>query len=225
MGRRYAQSIGAQVRKGAKAELAFYVGTTTKTVERNGEEQDQTIPFLKAYSVFNCDEIDNLPPHFAAPVVQAVLADDERMPTVDTFIAMTGATVLHGGGRAFYRPSADEIRLPEFGSFDSASAYYGTALHELAHWSGAEKRLDRTKGKLFGDPDYAFEELVAELGAAFLCADLGVSSEPREDHASYLAGWLKALKADERAIFRAASFAEKAATFLHGFQVQDQVAA
>ena len=220
-----ASELGAQVRKGSKSEYAFYVGAITRTEERNGEEVDRTIPFMKAYCVFNTDEIDGLPAQYA--VAPAVVQIDEtaRVATCDTWIALTGARIVHGGGRAFYHRLTDHIHLPEFSGFDSASKYYGTAFHEMAHWTGSEKRLDRTKGKVFGDPEYAFEELVAELSAAYLCADHGLDAEPREDHAAYIGSWLKALKADNRNIFRAASYAEKAAGFLHGFQVQEEMAA
>jgi antirestriction protein ArdC len=214
-----AQELGGHVRKGAKSELAFYVGTVTREVETAaGETDEKTIPFLKSYCVFNAEEVADLPEHFYRPRETRSLPEHARMPAVDAWIAGTGAKVTHGGGRAFYRPSTDEIRLPEFGAFDSAHAYYATALHELTHFTGAPHRLDRTKGKLFGDPDYAFEELVAELGAAYLCADLGVSNEPREDHASYVASWLRALKDDKRAIFSAAAHAERAAAWLHKAQ-------
>jgi antirestriction protein ArdC len=213
-----ASELGGQVRKGSKSELAFYVGTVNRTIERDGEEIDKTFPFLKSYCVFNADEIEALPDQYYFRQVRKPLHVSARIAQVDTWIEKTGATILYGGGRAFYRRGTDEIHLPEFGAFTSAAGFYGTALHELAHWSGAEKRLDRTKGKVFGNPDYAFEELVAELSAAYLCADLHISSEPREDHASYIAGWLKALKNDNRNIFRAASAAEKAAGFLHQLQ-------
>jgi antirestriction protein ArdC len=219
-----AQELGAQVKKGAKSELAFYVGTISKTEERNGQEKERVIPFMKSYCVFNAEEIEGLAPHYYAPAARAILDPAARIQTADDFIAATGAVIREGGGRAFYRPSTDEIHMPEFGSFVSASAYYGTALHELAHWSGAEKRLDRTKGKAFADPDYAFEELVAELSAAYLSADLAISAEPREDHASYIAGWLKALRDDNRAIFRAASLAEKACDYLHSLQSAESMA-
>ena len=179
-----AVQLGAQVKKGAKSEAAFFVGAIKRTVESNGQEVEASI----------------------------------RLAAVDAWIAGTGASISHGGGRAFYAPSSDTIRLPEFGSFDSPEAYYGTAAHELVHWAGAAKRLDRIKGSIFGSPDYAFEELVAELGAAYLCADLAITSEPREDHASYIASWLKALRDDPRNLFRAAAYAEKAAGYLHGLQ-------
>lgn len=213
-----AQALGAQVKKGAKSEAAFFVGAIKRTAERNGEEIEATIPFLKTYRVFNVDEIEGLPAEYYARPVVARLDDGQRLAAADAWMAGTGASISHGGGRAFYAPSSDTIRLPEFGSFDSPEAYYGTACHELVHWSGAAKRLDRIKGSVFGSPDYAFEELVAELGAAYLCADLGISAEPREDHASYIASWLKALRDDPRNLFRAASYAEKAAGYLHGLQ-------
>lgn len=215
-----AQELGAQVRKGAKSEFAFYVGSTTRTVEKqDGTQEDRTIAFLKAYCVFNANEIEGLAPHYYTSAnACAPLSGDAKIAYADTFIGNTGAKITHGGSRAFYRPSTDEIHLPEFAAFQDAPAYYGTALHELAHWTGAEKRLDRSKGRMFGDPAYAFEELVAELSAAYLSADLAITVEPREDHASYLAGWIKALKDDNRAIFRAASYAEKACDYLHGLQ-------
>lgn len=219
-----AQELGAQVRKGAKSEYAFYVGTINRTEERNGEEVDRTIPFLKAYNVFNTAEIDGLPGQYGVVAPVATLDESARMPECDTWIAGTGARIVHGGGRAFYSPSADQIHMPEFSSFDSAQRYYSTAFHEMAHWTGHGKRLDRLTHKVFGDPSYAFEEWVAELSASYLCADLSVNSEPREDHASYLASWLKALKADNRNIFRAASYAEKACTFLHDLQPAGELA-
>jgi antirestriction protein ArdC len=219
-----AQELGGQVKKGAKSESAFYVGAIVKTVERNGEDVDKTIPFLRAYCVFNADEVDGLPAQYYFRPKLEPLADGARMPEVDRWVAMTGAKIVHGGGRACYRPSRDEVSMPEFAAFGSAAGYYSTICHEIVHWTGAEKRLDRTKGKVFGDPEYAFEELVAELGAAYLCADLRVTNAPREDHASYIAGWLKALRADNRNVFRAASYAEKAAAYLHGLQGSEDLA-
>ena len=128
----------------------------------------------------------------------------------------------HGGERAFYNRKDDEIVLPDRHRFTGSvtltptESYYATLLHELTHWSGAKHRLDREYGKKFGDEAYAFEELVADIGAAFLCADLGIYNEPRADHAQYLSGWLKLLKQDSRAIFTAAKAANVAGDFLHG---------
>jgi antirestriction protein ArdC len=213
---------GGQVRKGAKSELAFYVGRHTVTDEApNGEESERQIAFMRCYSVFNCDEIDGLAPRFYAERPEILEpADEARIAAVDSFVAYTGAAVSHGGNRAFYSPMQDFVRMPAFGQFDSAESYYATLLHELAHWTGHDSRLARgfALTKRWGDDNYACEELVAELSAAFLCADLSVSAEPRADHANYLASWLRVLKADNRAIFKAATMADKAAGFLHGLQ-------
>lgn len=216
-----AQKLGAQVKKGARSELAFYVGSVTRERD-NGDEY--SIAFLKAYCVFNAEEVEGLASHFYRPAERSLLDVASRVPAADQWVAATSAKIIEGGGRAFYRPSTDEIHLPEFGSFDSAAAYYSTACHELTHWTGAATRLDRGKGNLFGSPEYAFEELIAELGAAYAMADLRLSATVREDHASYIAGWLRCLRDDNKAIFRAASFAEKAVTFLHGDKNSHQLA-
>ena len=216
-----AQELGAQVRKGARGEFAFYVGQSTKPAENEGDD-DKTFSFLKCYHVFNADEIDGLPPRFApvpAPVDQpAPVCPHARNTTVDAFFADAGVKLAHGGGRAFYSPALDAVRMPELAQFNSAESYYATLAHEAVHWTGHESRCARTFGARFGDDAYAVEELVAELGAAFLCADLAISDTPREDHASYLASWLKVLKADHKAIFTAASAADRAASFLHAAQ-------
>jgi len=212
-----AADLGGQVKRGAKSEPIFYVGSITKQVEnRAGEIEDATIAFMRCYPGFNADEIEGLPSQFYARPEVRHLNSGERVADVDGWIARTGATVLHGGGRAFYRRSTDEIHLPEFEAFNTPEGYYSTALHELTHWTGADKRLERDKGKVFADATYAFEELIAELGAAYLCADLRIGAEVREDHASYIKSWLKALRDDSRNIFRAASHAERACGFLHG---------
>lgn len=208
-----AQALGAQVIKGAKSESVFYTSTFTKT-EDNGD--DRVIPFLKASAVFNADEIEGLPAHFY-PSNQPIVTVPHltRHEASEAFLKASGADIRHGGDRAFYIHKPDYIQLPDFEAFFTSEAYYSTAFHELAHWTGAAHRLDRTKGKIFGDPAYAFEELVAELSAAYLCADLGIAAEPREDHAAYISHWIKALKSDNRAIFKAAALAEKAVEFLH----------
>jgi antirestriction protein ArdC len=219
-----AQALGAQVRKGSKSELAFYVGKVIKPAENEGED-DRLISFMRTYAVFNADQIDGLPDRFkvAAPVapVAPVPAPDgrnPRVPHVDIFVDNVAPRLAHGGDKAFYMPSTDSIRMPHLEQFEDSEAYYATLLHETVHWTSHAQRCDRQLGKRFGDDAYAAEELVAELGAAFLCADLAISDSPRPDHASYLASWLKVLKSDNRAIFRAASLAEKAATFMRAAQ-------
>lgn len=139
---------------------------------------------------------------------------DERLATVDTFVQNTGAVVKVGYNRASYFPTFDEIRMPDFEQFQSAVAYYGTQLHELVHWTGNKKRLDRIKHSRFGDEAYAFEELVAELGSALMSAEFGVTMTPRTDHAKYLNAWIKRLEADPKLIFQASAKAQKAVNFL-----------
>jgi antirestriction protein ArdC len=215
-----AQEMGGQVNKGAKSELAFYVGK--HTVEAEGENaKDRTFSFLKAYHVFNCDQITGLPARFYAAGEPAPVTGSapDRMPAVDAFIDSLGVSLAHGGDKAFYMPSTDAVRMPHFEQFEDPAAYYSTLLHEMTHATGHASRCDRPLNtKRFGDEAYAAEELVAELGAAFLCADLAVTNEPRPDHAAYLASWIAVLKADNRAIFTAASLAEKAAGWMHAQQ-------
>ncbi len=215
-----AQEYGGQVRAGERGACVVYADTFRKTErdQATGEELERTIPFLKAYTVFNVAQVDGLPARFypAAPAPRGepiALADAAAL-----FVANTGAVVRHGGNRAFYSPGLDAIQMPPADSFRDAHGYAATLAHELVHWSGNGSRLAREYGKRFGDSAYAREELVAEMGAAFLCADLGIALEPREDHAAYLASWLDVLKADKRAIVTAASAAQRAADYLHGLQ-------
>jgi antirestriction protein ArdC len=138
---------------------------------------------------------------------------------MESFFAATGVVVRHGGNRAYYSVSTDHVQMPPIESFRDAEAYYATLSHETTHWTKHPTRLDRDFGrKRWGDEGYAMEELVAELGAAFLSADLELTPEPRAEHASYIESWLKVLKTDSRAIFAAASHAQRAADFLHGLQ-------
>jgi antirestriction protein ArdC len=125
-----------------------------------------------------------------------------------------GATIQHGGDRAFYSPAYDIVQMPDFRQFKNSTGYYATLAHELTHWSGAKHRLDRNLANRFGSAEYAMEELIAELGAAFTCARLGLRTEPRLDHAPYVNSWLKVLRGDARAIFTAASKAQEAYDYL-----------
>lgn len=219
-----AQELGGQVRKGEKGSLVVYANTITRTEtdEATGEEQERDIPFMKGYTVFNAEQVDGLPAHFyafAAPALDPVA----RNARAETFFAATGADVRHGGNQAYYTAAADHVQMPPFEAFRDAESYYATLAHELTHWTKHPKRLDRDFGrKKWGDEGYAMEELVAELGAAFLSADLDLTPEPRADHAAYIASWLKVLKDDKRAIFSAAAHAQRAADYLTGLQPQDQ---
>ena len=216
---RQAKEYGAHVCKGERGNLVVYANTITKTEEQDdGSEEECTIPFMKGYCVFNVEQIEGLPEYFYTKT-EPVIDPAERIAHADAFFAASGADVRHGGNRAFYSGGSDHVQMPHFEAFHSPEAYYATLAHELTHWTKHPKRLDREFGrKKLGNEEYSREELVAELGAAFLCADLALTPEPGEDHAAYIQGWLKVLKDDKRAIFSAAAHAQRAADFLHSLQ-------
>jgi antirestriction protein ArdC len=172
---------------------------------------------MRGYTVFNIEQIEALPAQYYAPPKNP-LPLAERIESADRFMMGTGAAISHGGDRAFYAPGPDRVQLPPFEAFRDKESYYATVLHELTHWSGHKSRLDRDLNNRFGDSGYAREELVAELGAAFLCADLGITPEIRDDHAAYLGHWLDVLREDKRAIFSAAAHAQRAADYLTALQ-------
>jgi antirestriction protein ArdC len=209
---------GAQVRKGEKS--AYIVFYKEITVGSDDSDEAETRLFARATPVFAAEQVDG----FAAPVIETPATVIPPIEQAEAFVAKTGASITHGGSRAFYRPSTDSIQLPPREAFigsptsTGAEAYYSTLLHELTHYTSHESRCNRQLGKRFGDDAYAMEELVAELGAAFLCADLGISDAPRADHAQYLDHWLTVMKADKKALFTAASKASEAVTFLASLQ-------
>lgn len=217
------QDRGAQVRKGEKSSLIIFYKDLEPADDRADADTAEARRFVaRASRVFNVAQVDGYVIDEPSP------ADDRIQPCdrAEQLVRATGATITIGGMRAFYSRSADAITMPDrhrFVGADSGStseAWYSTLLHELAHWSGAERRLARVFGERFGDDAYAMEEMVAELTAAFLCGDLGISAEPRADHADYIGHWLRILKADRKAIFSAASAANKAAEFLGSFSQQ-----
>lgn len=217
-----ALALGACVRKGEKGSQVVYYGATAREDEATGETRE--VRFLKGYTVFNVEQIDGLPAdYFTTPDPSRPAPDP--IPHAEAFFASVGANVQHGGGSAFYAPSRDVIQLPPLERFHDAGAYYATRAHETVHWTGHKSRCAREFGKRFGDQAYAAEELVAEMGAAFLCADLGLTAEPREDHASYVEHWLGILAADKRAIFTAASAAQAACDFIHAARATGVAAA
>ena len=212
-----ALELGGAVRKGEKGSPVVYAGSLSRTEQddKTGEDVDRTIPFLKSYTVFNIEQIDGLPAHYYAPA-QIEGNPDARVAEADAFFRATGAEVRHGGNSAYYSPGQDFVQMPDFASFRSAHDYYATLAHECTHWTRHKSRLDRSfDQKRFGDAGYAREELVAELGAAFLCADLGLDLRDRDDHAAYIGHWLSVLREDKRAIFQAAAHAQRACDFLH----------
>lgn len=213
-----ALDLNAHVRKGEKGSLVVFASHITRTEEdtKTGEALERDIPFLKGYTVFNVEQIEGLPATYyakASPQLEPV----QRIAGAEAFFAATSATIRHGGNMAYYNQADDRIQMPPIEAFKDAESYYATLAHEATHWTKHPRRLDREFGrKRWGDEGYAIEELVAELGAAFLASDLDLTPEPRDDHASYIAHWLKILKGDKRAIFSAASHAQRAADFLHG---------
>ncbi|CAH1538282.1 DNA primase TraC [Vibrio jasicida] len=204
-----AQELGGNVIKGQKGTTIIYYKMWEK---ENEEGEKESIPMLKTFVVFNLDQIENID----KPTFEMTSQREEKEFTVlehvEEAIDKTGVTIVYSGARAFYSPSADQITLPEKTRFHSSSDYYATAFHELVHSTGHGSRLNRDLKNSFGSKDYAFEELVAELGAAFCCADFGVVGDVQ--HESYVAGWLSKLYDDKRFIFKAASLASKAHQYL-----------
>ena len=216
-----ALELGGVVRKGEGGSMVVFASRFTRTeTNASGGEFDREIPFLKAYSVFNVAQIEGLPDHYygsAEPVRDPI----ERIELADRYFANTGAIIRHGGDNAYYAPATDHIQMPPFETFRDAAAYVATLSHEATHWTAAPHRLARDLSRYAKDrTERASEELVAELGSCFLCADLGLAPElePRPDHARYLGSWLKVLGDDKRAIFSAAAHAQRAVEFLHGLQ-------
>ncbi|MGJ7067308.1 zincin-like metallopeptidase domain-containing protein [Morganella morganii] len=196
---------GGQVRKGEHGTTIIYY----KMLEKENEEgETEHIPMLKTFTVFNVQQIDNLAVEYAA----LPAASFDPIEKAEALTARSGAKITEKGIQAFYRPSTDEIYLPERFRFNNAADFYATQLHELIHWTGAKSRLNREKGGKYGSDKYAFEELIAELGCAFLMADLGITGDVQ--HESYISSWLKALNDDKRFIFKAASAASKAHRYL-----------
>ena len=220
------RELGGHVKKGETGELVVFANTVTRTeTDDKGQEVGRDISFLKGYTVFNAEQCDRLPAQYTAKITPPAIPQMQRIEAADRFFAATGAAIRHGGTRAYYAEGPDYVQMPPFGTFKDAASHAATLAHELTHWTKHPKRLARDMGRvLYGDEGYAKEELVAEIGAAFLCAELGLTPEVRPDHASYIASWLTVLKHDKRFIFTAAAHAQRAAEYLRGLQ-PDQFAA
>jgi antirestriction protein ArdC len=205
-----AKTLGGFVRKGEKSATVVKFGTVEREDE-NGD--DKVIPFAKAYCVFNADQIDGLPADFYHKPEPTQIIGTEADPAMEAFFAATGAAIESSTQpRAFYDLTADRIHMPPIATFHDAAGYYGTLAHELTHWTGAAKRLDRF-GRFADRKAYAFEELVAEIGNCLICATLGMTPDFAQSGA-YIEGWLRAMKEDNRAVFKAASEAQKALDFV-----------
>lgn len=207
----------AQVRRGEHGTLiVFYKQVETSPLEETDPDYVQYRFIARPSWVFNAAQVDGYQPINPAEA----MARFNKHEAAEGFVLASGAKVEYGSPMACYRRDRDVIEMPKHEWFMATSAsspkenYYAVLLHELTHWTGAEHRLNREFGKRFGDNAYAIEELTAELGAAFLCASLGISSEPREDHAAYIASWLEVLRKDNHAIFTAASMAHEAFAYL-----------
>lgn len=212
-----AQERNACVRKGEKGtHIVFWKQTKYVGKAADGTEEERKGMMLRTYVVFNANQVDGLPAkYFPAPVTEAEALDNCSRAGV--LVEAHNVTLKHGGNRAFFSPSLDFVQMPRVKDFESETDYSATLLHELTHWTGHTSRLNRLNMFVkFGDSAYAFEELVAELGAAFLCAALRITNTVREDHAAYVAHWLKVLKDDKKAIFTAASKAQAAVDLLLG---------
>lgn len=213
-----AQALGGTVKKGEKSTTVVYADSFTPKEERKAAKAEgrepQRIPFLKRYRVFNIGQCEGLNDDLYGQAPD--LPECEQLPIAENLISATAADFLIGGNRAFYVPSLDYIQVPPQPAFHAQIDYYRTCFHELGHWTGAKHRLDRPIENSKGSKLYAREELVAEMTSAFVCASLGIT--PTVRHADYIGSWLEVLREDNKAIFRAASQASKAADYLLAFQ-------
>ena len=215
-----AEEVGGNVRKGEHGSLVVYANSVTRTETKpeTGEELERSIPFMRGYTVFNAEQIEGLPEVYYHKFTFDKPAQD-RLDAIEAYIGNTRANIQYRGGIASYSIATDTIKIPPYEAFKDRQSFYATTLHELTHWTRHESRLNRSFGrKSWGDEGYAAEELVAELSSAFLCAELDITPEVREDHAAYIGNWLKVLKNDKRAIFSAASHAQRAADYLNTLQ-------
>lgn len=205
-----AKAAGGNVRKGEKGTtVVFFKPLAIKEKTDQQTDVEKVIPLLRSFTVFNTQQIDGLPEKFTVTTPSQISEFEDNI-AAESYLAQ--ANIMHGSNRACFIPSLDEIHMPNKTDFKSVADYYAVALHELTHWTGHKSRLSRDFSGRFGDAAYAFEELVAELGAAFLCASSGVDGQLQ--HASYIGSWLKVLKNDKKAIFTAAAAARKAAEFV-----------
>ena len=214
---RQALAAGGAVRRGERGTTVVFADRFTPKAEQERADRDGDAPgrvaFLKRFTVFNLAQCEGLEGLGEDP---APLPERQVIPVAEALIAATGADFRIGGQRAYYTPSLDYVQVPPQPAFSDQINYYRTAFHELSHWTGHASRLARDQSGPYGGKAYGREELVAELGAAFVCASLGVT--PTVRHADYLGAWLETLREDNRAIFRAASQASKAADVLLSFQ-------
>ncbi|MBS1714204.1 MAG: DUF1738 domain-containing protein [Armatimonadetes bacterium] len=212
-------SLGHSVKRGEKATVAVFWKPAEAAPDDRTETQDEVEGsprqqwIARAFSVFNAAQTSD----YQLPQTE-VLEPRRRIVRAEVFFGALNADIRHGGSKAYYKPLTDHVQMPPFEAFFDEIAYYSTLSHEVTHWTAHPSRLNRDLSGRFGTDSYAAEELVAELGSAFICADLAIELEPRLDHAGYIQSWLKLLSSDSRAIFTAAQQAQRAADFLHHLQ-------
>ena len=220
---RQATELNAHVKKGEKGSLVVYANSITRTEqddERRGHRARN--PLHEGLHRIQC-RADRRIARVLLRTPEVKTTPVERIGHAEEFFKATKAEIRYRGDRAYYSCDGDYIQMPVIEVFRDAESFYATLAHESAHWTKHPSRLDRDfERKSWGDEGYAREELVAELSSAFLCADLGLTPEVRDDHASYIATWLTVLKNDNRAIFSAAAHAQKAVDFLHGLSAKSE---
>jgi antirestriction protein ArdC len=217
---RQAKELGGMVRKGEKSSTSIKYGTFERENPETGLPEQ--VPFARAYRVFNAQQIDGLPGEFYAQPEPARTFDTKTDARLDAWLMSRGADIRTSDEpRAYYHMKLDQIHLPRIERFYSPAGYYATALHELMHWTGHHTRLSRfdEAGEMKGKRHYAFEELVAEIGACMAAAKLGLTPDFSQS-AAYVEGWAKVLRQDKRAIFRAAAAAQAAADFVRAGEVE-----
>jgi antirestriction protein ArdC len=213
-----ALALGGCVRKGEKGSTVVYankIDVHDDKDDQGGDDGRRQVAFLKRYTVFNAEQIDGIEAKYPAPApIIAATNLDERDAELDALFGRVPVTLKHHGSQPYYQPSSDHVVMPEFADFHTSDDYYSTLAHELCHATGHVDRLARPSLMSTKREDYAREELVAELGAAFVSGAIGIKLHDREDHAAYLANWLSALRNDKRCIFTAATQAQAAADWL-----------
>jgi len=217
-----AMDMKAHVRKGEKGSTVVYADKIIKDERKeDGTSNIQRIPFLKLYTVFNASQLEGLPEQFYKLPEPTIVNSEKRIEEIEQFFKEINAEIFTGCKAAYYEHT-DRIEMPPFECFNNAAGYYGTLAHEVTHWTKHTSRLNRDfNRKKWGDEGYAKEELVAELGACFLGAVLGIEPVTKDQHAAYIQSWLKVLKNDNRFIIHAASQAQKAVEYIHDLQKKD----
>jgi len=213
------KNAGLKVIKGTKTTpICFWQPSKYTKTLNDGTEEERSGFLFKVYNLINASCVEG----WEEPTTEKLEAID-TLAHCEATIKATGANIQHGGDRAFFAPSLDLIQLPQRDQFDSTEDYYATAFHELVHWTGPESRLNREFGKRFGDNAYAFEELVAELGAVMLCSEHGIEAVSRPSHACYIKNWIETLKADPKALWTAGSKAQQATDYILGFAEAEEI--